>query len=66
MLVLSRRVGEVIIIGKNIRIKVLGSYGSQTRIGIEAPPDVTIDREEIHRRREAGKTRTPTPTEILT
>lgn len=48
MLVLTRKVGETIVIANNIRITVVAVQGDKTRIGIEAPPDVTVDRQEIH------------------
>ena len=60
MLVLTRKAGETIRIGDNIRVRVLEARGSQVRIGIEAPDDVKIFREEIY---DAGRTRqngTPT------
>jgi carbon storage regulator len=47
MLVLTRKAGETILIGENIRVRVLEARGSQVRIGIEAPDDVKIFREEI-------------------
>lgn len=47
MLILTRRVGEAIVIGDAIRVVVLGVNGSQARVGIEAPRDVTIVREEL-------------------
>jgi carbon storage regulator len=50
MLVLSRRVGEEIIIAGNIRVTVASIKGDKVRIGITAPPDVRVDREEIHNR----------------
>ena len=50
MLVLTRRVGEKIIIGGNVTVSVLGVKGHQIRIGIEAPRDVKVNREEIHQR----------------
>ena len=50
MLVLTRRVGEEIIIANNIRITVAAIKGDKVRIGITAPPDVRVDREEVHRR----------------
>ena len=50
MLILSRRVGETIMIGDNITVTVLGVQGSQIRIGINAPGDVSIHREEIYKR----------------
>ena len=54
MLVLTRRPGEEIIIDGNIRITVVSIKGDRVRIGIEAPPSVTVDRQEIHERRKLG------------
>jgi len=48
MLILTRKEGESIVIGGSIRITVLDSRGDQVRIGIEAPRNVTVHREEIH------------------
>ena len=50
MLILTRRVGEKLIIGENVTVTVLGVKGHQVRIGIEAPRDVTVNREEIYQR----------------
>jgi carbon storage regulator len=50
MLILTRRVGEKLIIDENVTVSVLGVKGHQVRIGIEAPRDVTVNREEIHQR----------------
>ena len=47
MLILTRRVGESIMISDDIKITVLGTRGTQVKIGIEAPKDVTILREEL-------------------
>ena len=47
MLILTRRPGETIIAGDDIRITVLGVKGNQVRIGISAPKDVDVDREEV-------------------
>ena len=47
MLVLSRRVGETVRIGDGVAVRVLGVKGNQVRLGIEAPEDVLILREEI-------------------
>jgi carbon storage regulator len=47
MLILTRRPHEIIRIGNHVRVTVLGFKGNQVRIGIEAPPDVPVDREEI-------------------
>ena len=52
MLILTRRPLESIRLGARIRITVLGFKGNQVRIGIEAPPDVSIDREEIWERKQ--------------
>ena len=50
MLVLSRRLGETLIIGDDIKITVLGISGNQVRLGIAAPKEVTVHREEVYRR----------------
>src|SRR2546430_15491817 len=51
MLVLSRRVGEEIIINDNIRVTVVAVKGDRVRLGVVAPRDVTVDRSEVHERR---------------
>ena len=48
MLILTRRLGESITIGDNIKVSVLGIHGRQVRLGIDAPPDVIVHREEIY------------------
>ena len=50
MLILTRRVEEKLIIDENVTVTVLGVKGNQVRIGIEAPRDVKVNREEIHQR----------------
>ena len=50
MLVLSRRVGEKLIIGENVTVTVLSVSGNQVRIGIDAPRDVKVNREEVYQR----------------
>jgi carbon storage regulator len=51
MLVLTRKVGQEIIIGEKIRITITQVKGERVRIGIDAPTDVSVDRQEIHERR---------------
>lgn len=51
MLVLSRRVGEEIVIDGQIRVKVLAIRGDRVRIGVMAPVHLTVDRQEVHDRR---------------
>ena len=48
MLILTRRVGEVLMIGDEVSVTVLGVKGHQVRIGINAPKDVAVHREEIY------------------
>lgn len=50
MLILTRRAGETVMIGNDISITVLGVKGNQVRIGINAPRDVAVHREEIYER----------------
>lgn len=51
MLVLSRRAGETLVIGDDIRITILTISGNQVRIGISAPKEIAVDREEVHERK---------------
>lgn len=50
MLILTRRVGESIIINEDIKIAVVAINGRQTKIGIDAPKHVSVDREEMRRK----------------
>jgi carbon storage regulator len=50
MLILTRRVGETVVIGDDIVVTVLGVKGNQVRIGVKAPRDVAVHREEIFER----------------
>ena len=54
MLILTRRIGESILIGDDITVVVIEVKGSQVRLGVEAPKGVAIDRQEIRLRKEAG------------
>lgn len=55
MLILTRRVGETLIIGDDVFITVLGVKGNQVRIGINAPKNVSVHREEIKLKIDAQK-----------
>lgn len=57
MLILTRRAGETITIGENVTVTVLGIRSDQVRIGVNAPRDVAVDREEIAERKAVEKDR---------
>lgn len=56
MLILTRRVGETVMIGNEVTVTVLGVKGNQVRLGINAPKDVAVHREEIFERIKAERT----------
>jgi carbon storage regulator len=53
MLILSRRLGEQIVIAGEIRITIIAVKGNQIRVGVDAPPTVVVDRQEVAERKEA-------------
>ena len=50
MLILTRRVGETLMIGDEVSVTVLGVKGNQVRLGVNAPRDISVHREEIYER----------------
>jgi carbon storage regulator len=59
MLILTRRIGETVTIGQDITVTVLGVKGQQVRVGIGAPKDVPVHREEIYERIKNGPDSSP-------
>lgn len=55
MLILTRRIGETLLIGDNIEVTVLGVKGNQVRLGTTAPKDVRVDRPEVRANKDAGR-----------
>ena len=59
MLILTRRISESVIVGDHVKITVLGVKGNQVRLGIDAPKDVSVHREEIYDRIQKEKHNEP-------
>lgn len=50
MLILTRRIGETLVVGDDVRVTVLGVKGNQVRLGVKAPKEVSVHREEVYNR----------------
>ena len=61
MLILTRRIGETLMIGDNVSITVLGVKGNQVRVGIDAPKEIAVHREEIYKRIKSDELRLVEP-----
>lgn len=63
MLILTRKIGKTLVIGENVTITILGTQRGQVRLGIEAPKNVSVHREEIYRRIKEESSEDLPPTE---
>ncbi len=61
MLVLTRQIGQTIVIGEEgeIKISILGKQGNKVRVGVDAPIDIAVDREEVFKAKQEDKKATP-------
>lgn len=59
MLILTRRVGETLMVGDDVTVTVLGVKGNQVRIGVNAPKEVAVHRQEIYQRIQKEKDQEP-------
>ena len=65
MLILTRRVGETLVIGDDVTVTVLGVKGNQIRLGVNAPKEVAVHREEIYQRIQQEKSEGKIPEEAV-
>lgn len=63
MLILTRRVDESLVIGDNVTVTVLGVKGNQVRIGVDAPRDVSVHREELAQKHDVRDSKRPSSQE---